>query len=208
MRRSGPLRRGAPLGRTSKIAPGAVTARACKQCGLPVGTKRDNGYATPPQFCSQACMGAHNRRRVKLICASCGTTFERAAAWVRKSSGPTYCSRSCQGQGRVRPESTHSRGPGWRKLAEQIRDRDGRRCVRCDASEPPSRKLAVDHIVPWVLVKHDANGNHPDNLAALCLRCHGVKTTVTEPRMLRGDWLALSEFYGSKRASAAMTIVL
>lgn len=180
------------------------TGLRCKVCTEPI-VARDNGYRTPRQFCSQACMGAHQRRRITLICESCERSFERPAAWVRTNT--RFCSRDCAALARVRPGSTHSRGAGWRRRAEGIRERDGRSCVRCGEHEQ-RRKHAVDHIVPWVLVKADDRGNHEDNLATLCLRCHGVKTTVTEPRMLRGDWLALREFYGDERSERAMAVVL
>lgn len=46
--------------------------------------------------------------------------------------------------------------------------------------------------------------NASANLATLCIACHGVKTMAIEPRLVRGDWLALREFYGTARAEAAL----
>lgn len=87
--------------------------------------------------------------------------------------------------------------------------RDGRRCVRCGDGEVGGRRHAVDHIVPWVIAKANHYAANSDaNLATLCHPCHGIKTTVTEPRIMRGDWLALSEFYGPERAKAAMHIAI
>ena len=54
------------------------------------------------------------------------------------------------------------------------------------------------------MVKHAPElANGPGNLATLCHSCHGIKTTVTEPRLLRGDWLALREFYGAETMERA-----
>lgn len=193
---------------------GAATARrwtTCKQCG--VRYERASQHVGRPdagKFCSRACYraarAADRSRRVDLVCPTCGVTFSRPAAWVKQ--GAKHCSRSCASRARVRPDSEVSRGPGWRRLAETIRERDGRRCVRCSEPEGERRRHPVDHIVPWVLVKHRPEiANDPANLATLCAACHGRKTTVIEPRLLRGDWLALQEFYGRPVMLAAMARV-
>lgn len=164
----------------------------------------------PSKYCSRRCWASAVREdrsgRITLVCAACGKTYERPKAWVRKS-GSRYCSRECQGLGRQRAGSTNHRGTGWRKIAVAIRARDGHRCVRCNGVDE-DRELAVDHIVPWVLVRSDETAANSDaNLAALCVGCHGVKTSAIEPRLLRGDWLALQEFYGKDRADAAFAAV-
>lgn len=187
-----------------------VSARekACKQCGKMFSPEaKAVGRLDAGKFCSRTCYAAwvqaQERRRVVGCCPVCGTTFDRPRAWGK----PVYCSKICQAEGRVRPGSEKSRGRGWRKLRDRVRERDGYLCVRCEAAED-GRRHAVDHIVPWVLVKEDqTRANDEANLATLCARCHGVKTAVTEPRLFRGDVAALYEFYGHKRADAAMTAV-
>ena len=180
----------------------AGMARKTRECGWCQQTFVPKNPATvgTGRFCSQRCWRAyeHDRqpRSFEFTCA-CGKTFRRSAAHVKRFGKPKYCSKACASAGRVRPESVASRGPGWRKLAEVIRERDGRRCVKCGEPELPRRRHAVDHIVPWVLVKvRPEVGNDPANLATLCHRCHGIKTTVIEPRLLAGDFLAIQEFYG------------
>lgn len=185
----------------------APRARDCKRCGKSF-VPPNPGQLGTGKFCSRVCWRGdvvdNQRRRVVLTCSTCGKTFERVAAWHRKNGRNVYCSRPCQSWGRVRPGSTHSRGPGWRKLAEEIRVRDGRRCVRCREPEPPGRRHAVDHIVPWLMLKDDLEvANDPANLATLCAPCHGIKTSVIEPRLMRGDLLALQEFYGRRIMEAA-----
>jgi 5-methylcytosine-specific restriction endonuclease McrA len=145
-----------------------------------------------------------NPRRREFTCP-CGKTFTR----VKGQGVGKYCSRDCAAAGRVRPESEHTRGKGWAATAEGVRVRDGRLCVRCGAPELPKRRHAVDHIVPWVLVKHRPDiANDPSNLATLCHPCHGVKTAITEPRLLRGDFLALREFYGDEVMATAKAALL
>lgn len=195
---------------------GAAKARrmgTCKQCG--VRYERASQHVGRPdagKFCSRACYyawtAADRSRRVELVCPVCGSKFSRPAAWVRKQGSSRHCSRECAGRARVRPESEKSRGPGWRRLAESIRERDGRRCVRCSEPEDDRRRHSVDHIVPWLLVKHAPDiANDPTNLATLCDSCHGVKTMKIEPRLLRGDWLALQEFYDRPTMLAAMGLL-
>lgn len=184
--------------------------RRCGHCGEPFEAEVPSTRPGSGKYCSVPCWAAGVRaartETVTLTCAACGKQYERPKAWVRKS-GSKYCSRACQGVGRQREGSSHHRGTGWRKIAAGIRQRDELRCVRCNGQDD-DRELAVDHIVPWVLVRSDeAAANHPDNLAALCGSCHGVKTSSIEPRLLRGDWLALQEFYGKSRADVAFARV-
>jgi 5-methylcytosine-specific restriction endonuclease McrA len=191
----------------------------CKQCGT--------RYERAPQhinrlnagkFCSRDCWRQWNRDHppnlgrkkenplvVPLTCISCGRSFTRPRAWVRRNTKNVYCSRECQTDGRIRPGSTHHRGRGWKKLAEEIRVRDGRRCVRCGVAEEPNRRHSVDHIIPWLLLRETPEvANDPENLATLCSPCHGIKTTKIEPRLMKGDFLALQEFYGREVMKAAM----
>jgi 5-methylcytosine-specific restriction endonuclease McrA len=175
----------------------------CEQCGKEfIPPNRGLGIG---RFCSHRCHRDHQHatepRRVEFSCLMCGTTFSRPISWVRKDGKPKYCSRPCAAQGRLREGSSGHRGPGWRRLAETIRERDERLCVRCGTSEAADRRHAVDHVIPWIMLRHSPSvANDPANLATLCARCHGIKTTVTEPRMFKGDFLSLVEFYGREIA--------
>lgn len=159
------------------------------------------------KFCSHKCQWSYshktNPRRFDFNCIICGKTFERFSANIRKGK-PRYCSRACQGKGKVREGSTTSRGAGWGEIRQTVRRRDSDRCVKCGEPDATGRKLAVDHVIPWLLVKSDPSvGNHLDNLASLCSSCHGKKTSVVEPRLIRGDILALRNFYGVEIADRA-----
>lgn len=194
--------------RCRQQAAAASRTLQCQQCGAEyVNDKRPTNVSG--KFCSRQCWRESFAAKktstwVTSVCPMCGREFSRPRAWGK----PKFCSRDCAAVGRTRVESMHSRGEGWKAIAAWIRDRDDHRCVRCNAPES-GRKHAVDHIVPWVLCKQYENrANHDDNLATLCIACHGVKTSGIEPRLLRGDWLALEEFYGRKRAAAAMRMAL
>lgn len=66
-----------------------------------------------------------------------------------------------------------ARLPGnWRALRAQTLARDGHRCTRLhDGQRCAQPATEVDH------VDRDG-GNHPDNLASVCTRCHAHKTAA------------------------------
>ncbi len=68
-------------------------------------------------------------------------------------------------------------GPGWARLREGIRQRDGFRCQVCGRTET-TRQHDVHHKVPFRMFR-DEHGrslpelaNQPDNLTTLCPECH------------------------------------
>lgn len=62
----------------------------------------------------------------------------------------------------------------WDKLRLQILDRDSWRCQSCGKAG----RLEVDHIIP---LEHGGAAWSPDNLQALCVRCHIAKTRGERP---------------------------
>lgn len=47
-------------------------------------------------YCSRACAAHARRRRVALICSTCGRSFQRAPWQVPAQEGPRYCSVACR----------------------------------------------------------------------------------------------------------------
>lgn len=64
--------------------------RACVQCGLPFWPFHDTA-----RFCTRACMGMFQKRRVTKPCKTCGTPFEAKASKINLLS---YCSAACRDQ--------------------------------------------------------------------------------------------------------------
>ena len=58
--------------------------------------------------------------------------------------------------------------PEWTTIARQVKDAADWRCTRCHHPHDPTNgyTLTVHH---W---DHNTFNNHPDNLIALCQRCH------------------------------------
>ena len=63
-------------------------------------------------------------------------------------------------------------GPGWNRLREAVRRRDGYRCQVCGAPEDAGRQHDVHHKVPFRAFNSAAEANRMDNLITLCPACH------------------------------------
>jgi endogenous inhibitor of DNA gyrase (YacG/DUF329 family) len=57
------------------------------------------------------------------------------------------------------------RGPLWKKIKFQIKQRDNNKCRHCGCNE----NLQIHHIVPYKCTQD----NDEDNLITLCSKCHG-----------------------------------
>ena len=62
-------------------------------------------------------------------------------------------------------------GAGWSKIRDQVRARDGFRCLVCGATEN-GRQHDVHHRVPFRQFPSPAQANRLDNLVTLCPACH------------------------------------
>ena len=63
-------------------------------------------------------------------------------------------------------------GPGWNRLREAVRRRDGYRCQVCGLPEETGRQHDVHHKVPFRAFNSAAEANRMDNLITLCPACH------------------------------------
>lgn len=74
----------------------------------------------------------------------------------------------------------------WTK--EQVKRRDGYRCVICGSSE----KLEVDHIRGL----QNGGDNTPTNLATLCDDCHTAKTKMDNSLRRKRGKICMARFHG------------
>jgi len=63
-------------------------------------------------------------------------------------------------------------GPGWNRLREAVRRRDGYRCQMCGAVEEAGHQHDVHHKVPFRAFHSAVEANRMDNLISLCPACH------------------------------------
>lgn len=92
-------------------------------------------------------------------------------------------------------------GPDWDRIRHDILERDGHRCRKCGAGEPPGRTHDVHHLRPFRefgyrrgVNDNDKIANAPENLLTLCRACHHrVETTVGVRGALSGLGHVLGE---------------
>ena len=63
-------------------------------------------------------------------------------------------------------------GPGWNRLREAVRRRDGYRCQVCGTPESAGRQHDVHHKIPFRSFPSAAEANRMENLITLCSTCH------------------------------------
>lgn len=171
--------------------------RPCAECGaemLPVPSNLKRGLG---KFCSRACYLTVHARRPAFVSVDCkcGTTFRRTQAAVNRTVH-SFCSSRCartfnRGENSPNWRGGHdpNRGPGWQRIAAEVRERDGYRCRRCGKTqEDEGVGLSVDHVIPWRSFTSAEEANDPSNLVALCRSCHGKKQRA-ERLWLQGDVL-------------------
>jgi DEAD/DEAH box helicase domain-containing protein len=72
-------------------------------------------------------------------------------------------------------------GPGWDRLRERVRQRDGFCCQSCGAPEQ-GRAHDVHHKLPFRLFASPEQANQMDNLTTLCSNCHHLAEAAVRVR--------------------------
>lgn len=142
---------------------------ACQQCGKSFEVHNRTVKRGCGKFCSLECKAAAQRNTLTAVCQNCGRPFSVEPSAASKGNGK-YCSWECRRAG-MRGEGNPNwkndpdyRGYNWREIRLAALERDGRKCVKCGASE----SLVVHHIVPWP----ETQDNRLENLLTLCIGCH------------------------------------
>ena len=174
--------------------------RPCRACGAMFAPYPSAITRGPAGFCSRACyLKVHNLRPmfIEVTCEQCGATYRRTRAALRRTRH-TYCSIACAADAIRVPVQPHrdelNRGAAWQKLAERVRERDGRLCRICGKDETENRqRLSVDHVLPWRDMPEIAADE--SNLVSLCRSCHAKKTARAERRWRHeGDAMELDRY--------------
>ena len=196
---------------------GGMIERKCETCQKVFFVKRGQ-VRRNARYCSKTCRGVSlsgeksplRKERTKKPCGVCGKIMMLIPAIVDTKK---YCSMACKNKahsevvkGENNPRYAHGQanapyGMGFTKeLKEKIRNRYGRRCLRCGCDEKKNKKrLDVHHL------DYDKNNADIDNLVPLCRLCHGgVHGSKEERELCKKELSALSKEY--MRNQEAFTI--
>jgi len=152
----------------------------CEQCGKSFKVKPANKEKS--RFCSKSCYSewlSENRRgeRVEKKCEWCGDTFKVVPA----KTDQKFCSRKCffeymseimRNEKRVGKDFYNS--PKWKRVREDIVERDNYECHICGKHKEEVSTLQVHHIIPLDRDDpyNDPHAYDPTNLITLCASCH------------------------------------
>ena len=158
--------------------PENYVTRRCKHCNkeytIHIAQTRNGQGNYCSRFCARIGKQNHRRTRIAVSCTTCGKTFERHLAEIKKIKGDKhFCSSDCWytynqrdhhflwsgGQDeRMNPESSK-----WRRA---VLKRDKGVCRVCHATD----NLEVHHILPFR--SHPTERWDVDNGITLCHDCH------------------------------------
>jgi len=154
------------------------------ECAI-CGTAYFGRAERPSRFCSRPCRDEARRTpRIPKICEYCQQSF---VVNTYRQDRARFCSHACRAKAlsvgrtigvravvRVSRPTPYEKA-GYRKLAAAVRKRDGYRCQLCARQfERGMRGLEIDHRVPI----RSGGLDTPDNLWALCSRCHRRKDSA------------------------------
>lgn len=176
---------------TCKVADSRPPASTCRQCGVLFTAiqfrKAGNRHyiiGRRNTTCSDACLRAF---------------FQTDSSRKAKIGAANRGSQSQWWKGGVTALNQHAhRGTGWLAVAEQVRERDGRRCRHCGMEEKDNgRKLDVHHVQPFHNFSTAREANRLANLISLCRKCH--RTAECECTTVQLT-LSLSEHRSARRS--------
>lgn len=161
----------------------------CKICSKPFehyGDKATCSELCYSRFLSQARIGENNpafkkEKEIKGNCPNCKKDFSYTRGGIAKGRRKIFCTRVCH----VDYVSKHGQWCSFhdeqkwdptkyvgfsRKIADEIRERDGHKCVLCSGASKAKHtsNLPIHHI------DYDTNNQDPSNLVTLCVRCHNM----------------------------------
>lgn len=119
------------------------------------------------KYCSAACYYRRKNGHITIACVVCGTTFSVQPSHHHLRTCSPECASTNRSEGqRKNPTTprTRCKYQSWRKVRQQVIDRDGNACVTCGTS----KQLSAHHMTPW-RVSHD---DSLTNLVTLCRSCH------------------------------------
>lgn len=73
----------------------------------------------------------------------------------------------------IKPENQHRYPADWKDIRRKILERAGKRCEFCGAENHKSNPVTGSRVVLTIAhLDQQPENNNPDNLRALCQKCH------------------------------------
>lgn len=153
----------------------------CKSCLTPFIRRKSHSNGKK-LYCSLKCSSLASRKRVKVECATCGSSLERTPGRVAVTiSGLSFCNAACHasaqcldgGLTEVHPSHYGNGSSRYQQVAFRNHKKE---CVDCALAFPPL--LVVHHI------DGDRTNADPANLEIVCHNHHAVR----HMRMENGVW--------------------
>lgn len=110
-------------------------------------------------------------RKIGRPCRGCRVGIHYGSGYCEKCQGAASTKRWSQYH-KGRTATQRGYGSQWKKLREQVLDRDKNLCQPCLRNNIVTSAKHVDHIV----AKAHGGTDVDSNLQAICVKCHGVKT--------------------------------
>ena len=157
--------------------------KSCEVCGKELILRNDRDIMRK-RFCSKRCLckatmagNRHfgpnlNARHPHEITQKLLIAAKKRGLKHRGENSPFYRNGST-------PETRlRTNRPSWRTLVAEIIQRDNYTCQKCGTTDC---RLAVHHVIPWVLTHSDS----PMNLITLCQSCHAKEELGWTPILVK-----------------------
>ena len=156
-----------------------TSEKPCACCGTVFKAK----YAQQ-QYCSVECKVKGTTKNKTVICAECGTSFERPHGKTR-----AYCSRSCANKARAKGMKKPEIALDGRAIGDAVKSTNGYLMVRMDGKKVMQHRLVMERVIGRPLLPtervHHKNGNRQDNRPENLELWTGVGTSKKDPHGVR-----------------------
>ena len=160
----------------------------CDFCGLDIYKRKS--AIRPHNYCSKKCCGEGIRKRVFIICKSCGREHQRPYSQV-KWRGSGFCSRKCKGEwmseaqkGEKNPQwqggvsSINHRlraSKKWKIWRAEVFKRDDYTCCDCGGRSAKGRHIILHPHHKLLFSEYPNSRFLIANGKTLCIDCHKTK---------------------------------
>lgn len=163
---------------------GRLVQKTCVICNIDyeVSYYQREKYVTCSSYCSSLRSILIKNNGIYIQCDYCSKALYVSKGSINKKKYH-FCNSDCDrnyrkyvtniGNIKLRKTGKKYYGENWRKIAREVRHRDGNKCCDCGVDEfTYGKKMSVHHKIPFVYFDTYQSANKKDNLVSLCESCH------------------------------------